>query len=72
MITLRFLADLSTAETANALGITRAHVAVLSHRALGALRSAIAGIERAGAGRDHPAPSPVARRHSDAQPGDDR
>jgi len=45
VITLRFLADLSTAETANALGITRAHVAVLSHRALGALRSAVAGLE---------------------------
>jgi RNA polymerase sigma-70 factor, ECF subfamily len=45
VITLRFLADLSTAETANALGITRAHVAVLSHRAIGALRSAIASLE---------------------------
>jgi RNA polymerase sigma-70 factor (ECF subfamily) len=45
VITLRFLADLSTAETAKALGTTRAHVAVLSHRALGALRSAVAGLE---------------------------
>jgi RNA polymerase sigma factor (sigma-70 family) len=56
VITLRFLADLSITETANALGITRAHVAVLSHRALGALRSAVTGLES----RD------------DASPGEDR
>ncbi len=47
VITLRFLAGMSSAETAAALGITRAHVAVLSHRALGALRAAIAAIEAA-------------------------
>jgi RNA polymerase sigma-70 factor (ECF subfamily) len=45
VITLRFLAGLTTAETADALGITRAHVAVLSHRALGALRAAIAAVD---------------------------
>ena len=47
VLTLRFLADLTTAETADALGITRAHVAVLSHRALGALRAAIRDLELA-------------------------
>ena len=51
VIALRFLADLTTAETAEALGITRAHVAVLSHRALGALRAAIGGSRVAAAGR---------------------
>ena len=45
VIALRFLADLSTAEAADALGITRAHVAVLSHRALKALRAALVSIE---------------------------
>jgi RNA polymerase sigma-70 factor (ECF subfamily) len=45
VIALRFLSDLSTAEAARALGVTRAHVAVLSHRALGALRAAIASSE---------------------------
>jgi DNA-directed RNA polymerase specialized sigma24 family protein len=47
VITLRFLAGMSSAETADALGITRAHVAVLSHRAIGALRAAVAAIEAA-------------------------
>jgi RNA polymerase sigma-70 factor (ECF subfamily) len=47
VIALRFLAGLTTAETAEALGITRAHVAVLSHRAIGALRAAIGDLETA-------------------------
>ncbi len=52
VIALRFLADLTTAETAEALGITRAHVAVLSHRALGALRAAIGDLEWLPSGED--------------------
>lgn len=38
VLTLRFLADLTTEEVASVLGITRGHVAVLQHRALGQLR----------------------------------
>ncbi|MFK8023013.1 MAG: RNA polymerase sigma factor [Ilumatobacter sp.] len=38
VLTLRFLADLTPAETAQALGVSRSNVAVLTHRALGALR----------------------------------
>lgn len=39
VIALRFLADLSPAETATALGLSRGNVAVLTHRALRALRA---------------------------------
>ncbi len=73
VITLRFLADLSTAETANALGITRTHVAVLSHRALGALRSAIASLEVSDPVHSRPSTTrAVSRSDAAPSPGDDR
>jgi RNA polymerase sigma-70 factor (ECF subfamily) len=72
VITLRFLADMTTAETADALGITRAHVAVLSHRALGALRAAIAGIEMTAPGRSRSPMDGAASPSHTALPGEDR
>lgn len=39
VISLRFLSDLSAAETAAALGTSRGNVAVLLHRAVSALRT---------------------------------
>jgi RNA polymerase sigma-70 factor (ECF subfamily) len=73
VITLRYLADLSTAETADALGITRAHVAVLSHRALGALRSAVASLEAAVPGPTRPTTTRAASRNdASAPPGEHR
>src|SRR6056297_3886642 len=41
VLSLRFLADLTPAETAQAMGVSRGNVAVLTHRALGALRALI-------------------------------
>lgn len=38
VLTLRFLSDLSPAETADALSVTTGNVAVLTHRAIAALR----------------------------------
>jgi RNA polymerase sigma factor (sigma-70 family) len=38
VLTLRYLADLSTAEAAEAMQVGRSHFAVLQYRALGALR----------------------------------
>lgn len=38
VIALRYLSDLTPAETARAMGLSRGNVAVLLHRALGALR----------------------------------
>lgn len=46
VLSLRFLTDLSTADTACALGVTRSHCAVLQHRALAALRRELEGEER--------------------------
>jgi RNA polymerase sigma-70 factor (ECF subfamily) len=69
VITLRYLSDLSTAETASALGITRAHVAVVSHRALGALRAEIADIEKAARRGRAQARSAVAQADDAAPPG---
>jgi RNA polymerase sigma-70 factor (ECF subfamily) len=43
VLSLRFLADLGTEESAEALGVSRGHVAVLQHRALGALRRELEG-----------------------------
>lgn len=43
VISLRYLSDLSAAETAAALGISRGNVAVLLHRALSALRKNLDG-----------------------------
>jgi RNA polymerase sigma factor (sigma-70 family) len=43
VLSLRFLADLTTEETAEALGISRNHVAVVQRRALGALRHQLEG-----------------------------
>jgi RNA polymerase sigma factor (sigma-70 family) len=37
-INLRYLADLSNEEAANAMGLTRPHMAVTLHRAVAALR----------------------------------
>jgi RNA polymerase sigma-70 factor (ECF subfamily) len=45
VISLRYLSDLTAAETAKSLGISRGNVAVLLHRALAALRREI-GDER--------------------------
>lgn len=45
VIALRFLSDLSAAETATALGISRGNVAVLLHRALAALRNTLGAQE---------------------------
>lgn len=42
VLALRFLADLTPAETADALGVSRSNVAVITHRALGALRGLLA------------------------------
>lgn len=44
VLSLRYLADLSTAEVAEAMQLTRGHVAVLQHRALAALRQELAGM----------------------------
>ena len=38
VLSLRFLSDLTTDETAEALGVSRRHCAVIQHRALAALR----------------------------------
>lgn len=49
VLTLRFLADLTTEEIADVLGINRGHVAVLQYRALAALRRRL----EPGRGGDH-------------------
>ena len=46
VLTLRYLADLTTEEAARALGVTRGHFAVLQHRAIAALRRAVQGGSR--------------------------
>lgn len=43
VLSLRFLADLSTEESAVAMGTTKGHLAVLQHRALAALRRELEG-----------------------------
>ena len=48
VISLRYLADLSPAETARALGIEKSHVAVRLHRAMTALRAAITAADPPG------------------------
>ncbi len=48
VISLRYLADLSPAETARALGIEKSHVAVRLHRAMTALRAAITAADSPG------------------------
>lgn len=45
VLSLRFLADLSTEETAAAMGVGRRHCAVIQHRALAALRRRLEGGE---------------------------
>ncbi len=46
VLSLRFLADLSTEEAAEAMDVERGHLAVLQHRALAALRCELEGSER--------------------------
>jgi RNA polymerase sigma factor (sigma-70 family) len=43
VLSLRFLADLSTSEAAEAMGVGRRHFAVLQYRALAALRRVLEG-----------------------------
>ena len=45
VISLRYLADLDPAETARALDLSKSHVAVRLHRAMAALRSALADLD---------------------------
>ena len=44
VLSLRFLADLTTQEAAEALGVDRSHLAVLQHRALTMLRRELGGV----------------------------
>jgi len=46
VLSLRFLADLSTEEAAEAMDVDRGHLAVLQHRALAALRRELEGSDR--------------------------
>ena len=46
VLSLRFLSDLTTEETAQALGVSRSHCAVIQHRALAALRRRIEEVDR--------------------------